>query len=138
MSATFDHPFFKKYPAMAALEHTMCPSGDHVRACLMELARHILHDSEAKRPEAGLRLDDLITTDWIGGQVWDAVGTNSNNRLFVYLATTLNEPKNSFWCACVNGSPFIYGVRLKGRRHLMQLLAALGIDAVPPGEKKRA
>jgi hypothetical protein len=38
----FDHPFFKKAPAFAALERTPEPKPEHVRACLMELARYVL------------------------------------------------------------------------------------------------
>jgi hypothetical protein len=38
----FEHPFFKKAPAMESLRTINTPSPEHIRACLMELARYFL------------------------------------------------------------------------------------------------
>jgi hypothetical protein len=37
----FGDPFFETKPAMAALQDVMEPNPEHIRACLMEIARHI-------------------------------------------------------------------------------------------------
>lgn len=38
---SFEHPFFRKAPAMAALKDIKEPNPEHVRACLMEMARYM-------------------------------------------------------------------------------------------------
>lgn len=44
----FDHPFFRKAPAFAALQVVSEPKPEHVRACLMELARYVLAELDKK------------------------------------------------------------------------------------------
>lgn len=39
MSSYFSLPFFRRKPALAALEKEHNPSPEHVRACLLEMAR---------------------------------------------------------------------------------------------------
>ena len=40
--SSFDHPFFHNKPALAALKDSPQPEPEHIRACLMEMARHII------------------------------------------------------------------------------------------------
>jgi hypothetical protein len=42
LKSIFDHPFFRKAPAFAALLDKDDPTPEHLRACLMELARFVL------------------------------------------------------------------------------------------------
>lgn len=42
MAGFFDEQYFKDKPALAGLEKTQEPSPEHIRACLLEMARDII------------------------------------------------------------------------------------------------
>jgi hypothetical protein len=45
----FDHPFFRNKPALAALKDVQDPKPEHIRACLLEMARHIIKAEEKEK-----------------------------------------------------------------------------------------
>ena len=44
----YDDPFFRRMPAMAALKDTPQPNTEHIRACLMEMSRHLILKEKAQ------------------------------------------------------------------------------------------
>ncbi len=53
--SVFGNPIFSRCPALMALEKTPEPKPEHVRACLLELARHI-----ARLPDEDERLGEAL------------------------------------------------------------------------------
>ena len=59
----YEHPFFKTKPAIAAFKNISDPKPDQLRACILELCRHII-----KQDERITELESMVSTSLMASQ----------------------------------------------------------------------
>lgn len=92
----YDAPIFKQCPALAALGKTFDPNPDHVRACLLELARFVSggRERESQRSEFMAHMERIRERNKARDRVRKEVEATPNYSALEAFARRLLDPED--------------------------------------------